>query len=207
MSWWGRQGRAPSHPANSPGLFPFWAGGVPGYFKGGWCSLGLPCVYLGFQYFPWHAPRWSLNVRSQAREKMTALPLTSLRAKFHGMGGGLGVAPYLYLREWGSHTGSHEGTLYSGKGKLTVHPCDRPVVTEPRSTLSGAKVLWALNVPLWPGCAPSSDPRLRGPVSRFLWEAPAPLATHQELPEKSLSVWKLCKESPSSWGPLVLGAQ
>lgn len=44
-----------------------------GYFKARLVNVGFPFVYLGFQYFPWHASRWSQNVGNQAREKINAV--------------------------------------------------------------------------------------------------------------------------------------
>ena len=51
---------------------PGW-GRSAGYFKARLVNVGFPFVYLGSQYFPWHALQWSQNVGNQAREKINAL--------------------------------------------------------------------------------------------------------------------------------------
>lgn len=74
MSYWGGVGGCSEHtgeqslPVSSLG----W-GRSAGYFKARLVNVGFPFVYLGSQYFPWHAPRWSQNVGNQAREKINAL--------------------------------------------------------------------------------------------------------------------------------------
>lgn len=74
MSCWGGVGGCSGHTSEqSLPVYSLGRGRFTGYFKARLVNVGFPFVYLGSQYFPWHARRWSQNVGNQAREKINAL--------------------------------------------------------------------------------------------------------------------------------------